>query len=53
MNMIIGITSTVCYNYGRVTGALLGVLALFSGFFAEMLAMSTIAPLYALWRVSM
>ena len=32
-------------------GALLGVLALFSGFFSEMVVMGTVAPIYAYWMV--
>ena len=35
-----------------MTGALLGVLALFSGFLAEMVVMGAVAPIYACWRVS-
>ena len=34
-------------------GALLGVLALFSGFFSEMVVMATVAPIYAYWMVSL
>ena len=34
-----------------LSGALLGVLALFSGFCSEMVVMATVAPIYAYWRV--
>lgn len=35
----------------RMSGALLGVLALFSGFFSEMVVLSAVAPIYAYWQV--
>ena len=34
-----------------LSGALLGVLALFSGFCSEMVVMATVAPIYAYWMV--
>ncbi len=35
-----------------MNGALLGVLALYSGFFSEMVVLGIITPIYACWRVS-
>ena len=39
-------------QYHRVTGALLGVIALFSGFFTEMIAVVIFTSCYICWRVS-
>ena len=40
-------------SFCSVGGALLGVLALFSGFFSEMVTMGTVASIYAYWLVSL
>lgn len=39
-----------CCSLYSVSGALLGVLALFSGFFSEMVAIIIIVPIYVWWR---
>ena len=45
------VINAVLISWHRVSGALLGVLALFSGFVSEMIVMGTIAPIYAYWQV--